>query len=136
MVDRRWWIYWLPALGLMALIFLLSAQSGLRVSEDVSVEKPFRVSAHLVAFAGLAGLLLFALARGGRPAWWHAAIALVVTVGYGATDELHQSFVPDRAGRVDDLIVDTIGAGIGLAIAWVVLTVRARVREAGTPAGD
>ncbi len=117
-------LYWLPALAWMALIFVLSSQSGLRVSEDAAVDKPFRITGHLLAFAGLAALLLFALSRGGRPRWHHVVIALGITVLYGVSDEWHQSFVPDRTGRVDDLVVDTIGATIGLAIAWVVLTVR------------
>ncbi len=117
-------LYWLPALAWMALIFVLSSQSGLRVSEDAAVDKPFRITGHLLAFAGLAALLLFALSRGGRPRWHLVVIALGITVLYGVSDEWHQSFVPDRTGRVDDLVVDTIGATIGLAIAWVVLTVR------------
>ncbi len=114
----------------MALIFVLSSQSGLRVSEDAAVDKPFRITGHLLAFAGLAALLLFALSRGGRPRWHHVAIALGITILYGASDELHQSFVPDRTGRVDDLVVDTIGATIGLAITWVVLTIAATRRDA------
>lgn len=126
MVGRRGWSYWLPALALMALIFVLSSQSGLRVSEEVAVERPLRVSAHLLAFGALAAFLLLALARGGRPSWEHAVLAFGLTVLYGASDELHQSFVPDRAGRVDDLVVDAIGASVGLAIAQIVLTVRAR----------
>ena len=128
-------VYWLPALAWMALIFVLSSQSGLRVSEDAAVDKPFRITGHLLAFAGLAALLLFALCRGGRPRWHHVAIALGITILYGVSDEWHQSFVPDRTGRVDDLVVDTIGATIGLAIAWVVLTVRAR-RAAAHPRGE
>ncbi len=127
---RRWWVYWIPVLAWMALIFVLSSQSGLRISEDAAVDRPFRITGHLLAFAGLAALLLFALCRGGRPCWHHVIIALGITVLYGASDELHQSFVPDRTGRVDDLVVDTIGAAVGLAVAWVVLTVRARSRDA------
>lgn len=125
---RRGWLYWLPALAAMALIFVLSSQSGLRVSEDASVERPIRASAHFVTYATLAALFLFALVRGGRPGGRHVVIAFGLTLLYGASDELHQSFVPDRAGRIDDLVVDTIGAACGLAIGWAVLTLRARAR--------
>ncbi len=127
-VARPWWVYWLPAMTLMALIFVLSSQSGLRVSEDVAVERPIRASAHFVTYATLAGLLLFALARGGRPGWRQVVIAFGLTLLYGASDELHQSFVPDRAGRLDDLVVDALGASLGLAIGWGVLRLRARLR--------
>ena len=128
--SGRWWLYWLPALAVMALIFVLSSQSGLRVSEDASVERPIRASAHFFTYALLAGLLLFALARGGRPGWRQVVIAFVLAVLYGASDELHQSFVPDRAGRIDDLIVDTLGAVVGLALGWTVLSLRARAAAA------
>lgn len=130
MADRRPWLYWLPALALMTLIFMLSSQSGLRVSEDAAVERPIRVSAHLVVYGTLAALFLFALARGGRPSRRHVTIAFGLALLYGASDELHQSFVPGRAGRVDDLVVDAIGATVGLAIGWAVLTLRARRRIA------
>jgi len=123
---RRGWLYWLPALAVMAVIFVLSSQSGLRVSEDADVERPIRASAHFVTYATLAGLVLFALARGGRPGWRHVVIALVLTLLYGASDELHQSFVPGRAGRPVDLLVDTVGAAFGLVVGWAVLTLRAR----------
>jgi VanZ family protein len=108
----------------MALIFLLSSQSGLRVSEDAAVDRPFRVSGHLLAFGTLAACLLFALARGGRPRPAHLVVAFAVTVLYGASDELHQSFVPERTGRLDDLVVDAAGALIGLAFGYLLLSRR------------
>lgn len=129
-------LYWLPALAVMALIFVLSSQSGLRVSEDAAVDKPFRIAGHLLAFAALAASLVLGLSRGRRPRLAHVAIAFAVTVFYGASDELHQSFVPDRTGRLDDLVVDTIGAIVGLALAYAVLTVRARAAERSVAADD
>ncbi len=133
---RRGWIYWLPALAVMALIFALSSQSGLRVSEDPVIERPIRASAHMFAFATLAACLLFALARGGRPRLRDVVIAFALTVLYGASDELHQSFVPDRNGRIDDVVVDTIGATIGLLIAWLVLAWRARLGAGDRERGE
>ena len=112
----------------MAIIFVLSSQSGLRISEDVAVERPFRVVAHLGIYALLAGLVLFGLGGVQRPSLRNTTIAFVVAVIYGATDELHQSFVPDRTGRLDDLLTDTVGAVIGLVIAYAVLTWLARQR--------
>lgn len=131
----RWWVYWLPAIAVMAGIFVLSAQSGLRVSEDVNVERPLRVSGHFIAYATLAGLLLLGLARGGQPRLWQAALAWGLAVAYGASDELHQSFVPDRMGRLNDLAVDAVGAAVGVVIAWIVLGLLAR-RHRGTGALD
>ena len=131
---RRRLLPWLPVLAVMALIFVLSAQSGLKVSSDPAVDKPFRVTGHLLAYAVLAGLSLVALSWGRLPRFQDAAVALVIATVYGLTDELHQSFVPDRMGRLDDVITDVIGAVLGIAVAWVVLTllVNRRERRQGT----
>ncbi len=126
----RPWVLWLPALLVMGGIFVLSAQSGLRVSDDVDVERPLRVSGHLIAYATLGGLLLVALARAGRPRPIHALVAWALAVGYGLTDEFHQSFVPDRMGRLNDVAVDAVGAAIGVGLAWLALRALARAREA------
>jgi VanZ family protein len=124
---------WLPVLAVMALIFVLSSQSGLKVSEDPAVDKPFRVSGHLLAYAALAGTSLLALSWGRHPRLRDAVIALGISVLYGLSDELHQSYVPDRMGRIDDVITDTVGALIGIGLAWVALTVRARRRKGPEP---
>ena len=126
----RAWLLWLPAVAVMAGIFVLSHQSGLSVSEDVNVERPLRVSGHLLAYATLAGLLLLPLARGASPRPRQALAAWVLAVAYGLTDEFHQSFVPDRNGRLDDVVTDAIGAAIGVAVAWIVLDAVARSRAA------
>jgi VanZ family protein len=118
---------------MMAVIFVLSSQSGLRVSEDPAVDKPLRVTGHLLAFGLLGGLLLLALARDRQPRPRDAALAFVITVAYGLLDELHQSFVPDRTGRLDDVVTDTVGALIGIGVAWLLLTVIARSRAGAIP---
>lgn len=122
---------WVPVVAVMAVIFVLSSQSGLKVSEDPAVDKPFRVSGHLLAYAVLAGTSLVALSWGRQPRLRDAAVALVIAVLYGLSDELHQSFVPDRTGRLDDVVTDTVGALIGIGIAWALLTfgTRSRVRS-------
>lgn len=124
---------WLPTLGLMGLIFVLSSQSGLAISEDVSVDRPLRGLAHLASYATLAALLLFALSGGWRPTLGASLIALAVAVLYGAGDELHQSLVPTRNGRVDDLVIDAIGALVGIGVGYVVLARRSSRRERETP---
>ena len=127
--SGRRWVRWVPVLVVIALIFVLSSQSGLRVSDDVAVEKPLRVSGHLLAFATLAALSMLALGWGRRPRLRDALIALGITVTYGLLDEFHQSFVPDRNGRLDDVVTDTIGALMGIGLAWIVLTVMASRRR-------
>jgi VanZ family protein len=126
-LDRRSTLLrWLPVLAWMALIFVLSSVSGLRVSEDAGVDRPFRVLGHLSTYAVLAALVLYALGGRRRPRAVHAAIAYAVTLAYGLSDEFHQSFVPNRTGRLDDVVTDAIGAAIGLALGYVGLWMWAR----------
>lgn len=122
-------LLWLPALLWMVVIFVLSSQSGLRVSDDAAVDKPLRVAAHLGSYALLAGLLLLALDRGARPTLRGVAVAFAVAALYGVSDEVHQSLVPDRTGRAEDVLVDALGAAIGVAVAALILASSPRLRR-------
>lgn len=137
---RRALVRWLPAVAWMAVIFLLSSQSGLAVTEDVAVERPIRGFAHLAAFGLLGGLVLYALCANARPTIARAVLAMAITTLYAVSDELHQSIVPDRTGRAQDVVIDALGALIGLTVAWLVLrrsTRPPRAAHSGSgPSGD
>jgi VanZ family protein len=117
----------------MAIIFLLSAQPGLRVSDDAAVDRPARTLAHIGTYAVLALLLVRALLVRRRPARIVAGAAWVVAVLFGVSDELHQAFVPDRTGRPSDVLVDAIGAAIGVAVAFAILPAIDRRRRRSAP---
>ncbi len=58
-------------------------------------------------------------------------VAFGATVLYAATDELHQIFVPGRAGLITDILIDSLGALLAL-LAWSVLArVPGVVKNAG-----
>ncbi len=85
----------------MAAIFALSSLPG----NEVGLPSPLDKLAHLVEYA----LLGFLLGRGtGR-----AALAFAVAALYGATDELHQAFVPGREASLFDWFADVLGAALG-----------------------
>lgn len=128
--TRQRIVRWLPALAWMGVIFVLSSQSGLRVSDDNAVDRPFRIVAHLATYAFLAGLLLYAVGGPRAPSLRALAGALVLTLLYAISDELHQAFVPARRGRVEDIGIDLVGAIIGLAVATAMLTALERRRSA------
>ena len=117
---------WLPAVAWMALIFALSAISGLRFSADSDVDGPLRNMAHVGIYAILALLFVFAMPNVRWPAVGIVAVALAVL--YGVTDELHQSMVADRNGNVLDLVLDGIGAIIGVVVAWSWPRIHERLR--------
>ena len=99
-----------PALALMALIFVLSAQpdlsSGLGTWDRVG-----RKLVHMTEFGLLFALWLRALG------WRQTALAAAIAVGYAATDEVHQTFVDGRHGTAVDVLIDATG----VAIAWALL---------------
>lgn len=112
-------VAWLPALAWAGLIFVLSAQPGLRVAPDEEVDLVVRKVGHMAVFGVLALLAWRAVERtttSRRPWAW----ALGLTFVYALTDELHQAFVADRQASLVDVAIDTLGALVavgGLALA-------------------
>jgi VanZ family protein len=113
---------WGPAVAWMAVIFALSAQPGLRISDDPGVDGPFRHFAHVVAYAALAMLLVRGLSGEVRYPWtWRLIVAAVaIATLYGVSDEIHQTYVPLRTGHLIDVGWDLIGATVGVAALRVV----------------
>jgi len=96
-------------------IFLFSAMSEPPVLPGDLSDK----FEHGLAYAGLTLLLVRALAGG----VWRGVTARVcvraaaIAALYGATDELHQRFVPGREADVLDLAADALGASAAAALA-------------------
>jgi hypothetical protein len=85
---------------------------------------------HVAEFALLCGLL-YTLFR--RSLAWQPRRAVIaaatIAVLYAISDEWHQTFIPGRGGTWVDVMID--GAGIGIAVAWVLWKSRTarRTRE-------
>ena len=108
-----------PALLFAALVFYLSAQSRLPVSLPLlpHVDKV----AHACEYAVFAVLVARAVSAYGVARWRLWAVTVLICSLYGASDELHQLFVPGRDADPVDWVVDTVGSAIG-AFAWLVAT--------------
>ncbi len=118
-LHERRWLYWLPVVGYAGLIFYLSSLS--HPDEDL----PSWFGAvndkviHTVEY-GVLGILLYRAFRWAAWPWWAANawwLAILGAVLYGATDEIHQSFVPLRSADLADLAADTVGA-LTLTLGW------------------
>ena len=144
--------YWLPVLAWMALIFSGSGDSkssthSSRIivplmrwlyphmaQEDLDlVVLLVRKCAHLAEYAVLAWLFWRAVRqpvkRDARPWSWRLAGGAILFVAlYAASDEWHQSFVPTREGCVRDVLIDTLGAMLGMALLWGCWCLRGRRR--------
>lgn len=82
----------------------------------VKLEHPVRKAAHMTEYAILGLLsLLFVRTFSARMRRIYPT-ALLISFGYACTDELHQLFIPGRAGQFRDVCIDTAGALIALAL--------------------
>lgn len=84
----------------------LSDEDLQRIAE--AIETPVRKAAHMAEYAVLSVLIYIWLGK------WK--LAIVFAAIYAASDELHQRFVPGRAGRLGDVMIDSAGAVLGVLI--------------------
>ena len=132
--------YWLPALIWLGVIFLastdlMSAEHTSRflgpflrwLKPDVTADAIAKVQlflrkvAHLTEYAILAALLWRAVYRGTNLKTRMSTVfvtASVVSILIAASDEFHQSFVSSRTASAGDVLIDMIGAIIGLMLGW------------------
>jgi len=102
----------LAPIALMALIFFLSAQQDLD-SGLGTLDLILRKLAHMTEYALLTLLWAWAL----RPVTrWNVVAAALIAVAYAASDEFHQTFVEGRSGAASDVLVDSVGVVIALAL--------------------
>lgn len=145
-------IAWLPAVLWMGFIFMMSAAPGEVSSEqseiitevitavlsviapmDEPVSSPdtlhifVRKLAHMTEYAILFLLYRHALRVCGarRP----GLMALLLCIGYAASDETHQAFVDDRGPSVIDVGIDTVGACIAWGAFSLVQNIVKRIRK-------
>jgi len=76
---------------------------------------------HAAAYAVLGALVRGALGGARLRPWMALGLAVAMGTAYGASDEWHQSFVPNRSSDPADLAADAIGATMGAALATLIL---------------
>lgn len=105
---------WLPAILIAGLIVLGSSLTGDTIG-GTSIEFPDKL-AHAIEYAALGAALAFAISDPSHPVTIRQTVAAIaLTILFGISDEIHQSFVPGRDASVADLVADAVGATIG---AW------------------
>ena len=108
-------IYWLPPILWICLIFLVSNRPAVRTTEIYLTDFILKKTAHLIEYAVLSVLLFRSLRNTTSFRLTQLiALALALTIFYSVTDEIHQTFVPSREGRVRDVIIDAVGASTAL----------------------
>ena len=86
---------------------------------------------HTLEYAVLGALLAPALRFAGMGP--RGALLAAATLGslYGATDEIHQAFVPGRTADALDWVADTLGAGLGALLGSATFVALRRPGRAG-----
>ena len=103
--KQKW--QWVWPVVLAAAIFFQSGHKQIAGPNIVDFDK--------VMHFGVFGLLATLVCRLGK-GWRAALLALVLTSAFGATDEWHQSFVPERSSDIADWVADTLGAALAVSV--------------------
>lgn len=75
-----------------------------------------RKNAHFFSYLILSILVANALESSGLNGYRLMVLAILICVIYAITDEFHQLFVPGRGGQIKDVIIDSVGALVGILI--------------------
>ena len=108
----------------MALIFFASSVPG----DELPAVHVWDKAVHFLVYAVLGALFLIPLAeaRLSRVTVGRAGMAVLLSTLYGAFDEVHQAFTPERTPDVRDLFADALGASLGVV---AILMLRVIVRK-------
>ena len=115
---KRFTYYWLPVLVYCLIIFI---QSSFPATEHIPGFDFSDKLLHAGAYAVLGMLLYRAFnAMQKRPSTAGLVIlSVLLTALYGASDEIHQYFVPSRSAEFLDFAADAVGGIMGVMIAVV-----------------
>lgn len=113
--TRPFLYYWMPVIIWMGIIFYFSSRSSSPLDKvpQESIHTLGECLSHILEF-GVLGMLLARAIRGSSLPSCGLSISLALF--YSLFDELHQLFVPLRSFQVVDLVMDVIGACLGVII--------------------
>lgn len=117
---RTWLWYWLPVIGIAAIIFFFSSRPALHTASDYATDFVIKKLAHFTEYAIFSIFVYRAISHTcSLPKTHCALLAVVFTIIYAISDEWHQSFVPGREPHVRDVLIDTTGGLFGVFISRV-----------------
>lgn len=92
----------------MGIIFYFSTQQTSDIITETVPHFLFFKTLHILEYATLAILLFFAILKNKQ--------TIIFAYLYAFSDEVHQTFVSGRSGRLKDTLFDLVGIIIGLLI--------------------
>jgi VanZ family protein len=103
---------WLPPLIWMGIIFYFSSYPKVSIAENSLYAFVFFKTLHLIEYGILFFLLFRALNSFDEEKLslkYMFAFTFLIAILYALSDEIHQTFVPTREGRLRDVFIDTAG---------------------------
>ena len=85
------------------------------------IDHPVRKTAHMTEYAVLAMLVTGMFWAYGVRLRKNSLYTILVCFLYAGTDEFHQLFIQGRAGRFSDVLIDTVGAAVGILVIRLVV---------------
>lgn len=99
---------WLPVIGWMVFVFLLSTRQRISISDEFTLNFIFFKTLHIIEYVVLFVLTVRALNQTTTlPLKRMLTTALCIGILYAISDEIHQAFVPTRQGAIKDILIDT-----------------------------
>lgn len=128
---RIFFWYWSPVILYAGLIVVLSSMSAPQTHFPSWFDGVSDKIWHALEYAVLAILChrAFLYGAGRRLSAYAVSLAIISAILFGATDEIHQYFVPLREADGLDLLADATGAILGVKI-WQGMTLRVRPIQA------
>lgn len=117
-------IRFLPLLLWASVIFYMSSQDAIGVSDSRTVDIFVHKLAHIIEYAILYITFYIAFAHRIKNA---AATGILFTMLYGISDEIHQSYNPTRSPRYYDVLIDTLGGCAGYIVILLFKKLRHRI---------
>ena len=97
---------------------IVNVNAGNEAQFIENLQYPIRKCAHMTEYMIFTLSVVLALYVWNVRNKWLYIVAFAVAVIFASTDEFHQLFVPGRSGMVRDVLIDSLGAAIGLFIVW------------------
>lgn len=106
--------YWLPPIIWMSTLFYLSSQPSVKVADEYTVNFLAHKIVHVIVYAFLYLLLFraFHFLHHKKVSMKTYMYPLIISILYGASDEYHQTLVPTRQGKIQDVFIDTLGISL------------------------
>lgn len=153
MIKKNNILPWIPAVIWMILIFFLSAQPAIYsnnlskgvtklIVEIIGRILPLKIEistvndlvaqlnhfvrkfAHFFAYMVLGILIAIAFVKSGINGYKVYVFSLVACILYASSDEIHQLFVPGRGCQFKDVMIDSLGALVGIVIYKTMINIK------------